>query len=267
MSSSPFCLYYATYSICATMVRTTFAMRGPPREGLPDMDMRFQLVDISPENPEQLSEDFLCKVNRDGQVPVLTNEQHLTEPMPESVDISYYICDWYPQLLPKEHEAVIRSLVQELHQINYGVLTFGPGSRHPTRLVAKVEELLEQPGLSESYRSALERKAKILRGRQGTLTVESLAKHEAKTRELCSKVLALMEKHGSEPPLSSLYIFGDSPTVLDAHMLPFLCRVVDGNRSDLIEPALLDWLEKFRKGGLWTEIVPGGSTLPPYASS
>ncbi|KAF2995482.1 hypothetical protein E8E14_003867 [Neopestalotiopsis sp. 37M] len=247
------------------MVRTTFAMRGPPREGLPDMDMHFELVDISSKNPEQLTEHFLCKVNRDGQVPVLTNDEHLPKPMPESVDISFYLCDWYPRLLPREHEAVIRSLIKELHEINYGVLTFGTASKHPTKLVDKVEELLQQPALSDAYRSALERKAKILKGRQGTLTGDTLAKHEDKTRELCAKVLDLKQKSRGESSQPSRYIFGDSPTVLDAHMLVFLCRVADAGRSSMVPPALLEWLEEFRRGDLWTQIVPGGTTLPPYA--
>ncbi|KAI0168079.1 hypothetical protein BJ166DRAFT_521413 [Pestalotiopsis sp. NC0098] len=248
------------------MVRTTFAMPGPPKQGLPDMDMRFELVNISPDNPEQLSEHFLCHVNREGQVPVLTNKPLLPEPMPESVDISYYICAWYPRLLPREHEAVIRSLVHELHEINYGVLTFGLGSQHPTRLAAKVEELLCQPEISDAYRHALEHKAHILHGRQKLLTLNDLYEHETRTRNICSKISNLKRECQGLTSHPNAYIFGDTPTVLDGHVLPFFCRLVDGKRSDLIESHLLDWLEQFKKSNLWVEVMPGGTTLPPYAS-
>lgn len=254
------------------------------------MDMRFELVNISPDNPEQLSEHFLCHVNREGQVPVLTNKPLLPEPMPESVDISYYICAWYPRLLPREHEAVIRSLVHELHEINYNVLTFGPGSQHPTRLAAKVEELLCQPEISDAYRHALEHKAHMsvficfppihplsddhqtdpsgdrLHGRQKLLTLNDLYEHETRTRNICSKISNLKREYQGSTSHPNAYIFGDTPTVLDGHVLPFLCRLVDGKRSDLIESHLLDWLEQFKKSNLWVEVMPGGTTLPPYAS-
>ena len=159
--SSPFTLYYATYSICATMVRLTFAFRGPPKSSNPDMTFQIYAIDISPEKAEQLSEFYLCKVNPNGQVPTLANDELLEKPMPQSLDISYYLCDWYPRLLPKEHEVVIRQLLKELHEINFGVLTFGVGSKHPGKLLARVKELLGQEGIPEQYQKALERKANL----------------------------------------------------------------------------------------------------------
>lgn len=122
------------------------------------MDWHTRVVSISSANPEQLEEHFLCEVNRDGQVPVLTNKNLLAQPMPESVEISLYISEWYPSLLPPSHKKDIRQLIEELHDINYGVLTFGTGSRHPTILLQRVEDLMKAPDTSARYRKALQYK-------------------------------------------------------------------------------------------------------------
>lgn len=157
--TAPFTLYYAAYSICATMVRMTYALRGEPEEGRPDMTLQLEEINISPQNPEQLTEFYLCKVNPDGQVPVLANDDLLPKPMPESVDITWYLCDWYPSLIPAEHRTIIQEMIKELHEINYGVLTFGSGSEHPLRLEDKIQQILDQGNISAEYGSALEHKS------------------------------------------------------------------------------------------------------------
>lgn len=156
---SPFVLYYYTYSLNAIMVRFTIEMRGTPRSGRPNMEMQFKLVDIGPDSAEQLSEHYLCNINSKGKVPTLANDKLLSKPMPESVDISWFLCDWYPSLLPSEHETKIRQLVTELHEINYPILTFGTESKYPQKIRQKVEDLLSQPSISNEYRNALLYKA------------------------------------------------------------------------------------------------------------
>lgn len=159
--SSPFTLYYGAYSMYSTIVRTTFALRGPPRpDGRPEMDLRLHAVDISPAATENLSESYLGAVNPDGLVPALANDALFPRPMLESTTISWYVADWYPRLLPAGREGEIRGLVGELHRINAGILTMGPEGRVPRLLLAKARELLGREGLSEEYRQLLERKVK-----------------------------------------------------------------------------------------------------------
>lgn len=96
-------------------------------------------------------------------------------------------------------------------------------------------------------------------------TQETLEKHIALTEEFLSKVQSLREKNGTNT--KDVYIFGANPSVLDTHTLVFLCRLVDVRRSELIPPALLEWVEHFRQGAAWKEVmevVPGGTTLPTY---
>jgi len=59
-------LYHHPVSICSIMVRYTYALRGPAKEGSPDLPVHDQVVDIF--NQEQLSERFLCDINAKGQV-------------------------------------------------------------------------------------------------------------------------------------------------------------------------------------------------------
>ncbi|KAK6078949.1 hypothetical protein SCUP234_05875 [Seiridium cupressi] len=265
MSSNVFTLYCTPYSIRSTMVRTMLAMKDAPRDGRPDMIIHYKVVNISNDNPEQLNEHFLSKVNPKGKVPVLVNDTLLSEPMPETVDISYYICDWYPKLLPPKHETVIKELVAELHKINFTILSFGPESKNQAKLAEQAQKLLSQPNVSEEYAEALSNKASDLNQAQSSFTPGGLLENETRVRDLCLKVANFMQYNGREGTGLS-YIFGACPTVLDAHILPFLCRIADVKRSNLIQPQVLEWVERFKESDMWRELVPSGTTLPPGPS-
>lgn len=62
-----FTLYSGSHSICSIMVRLTWALRGEPKKGLPDMNVKLQDVDIG-DGYEQLTERFLCEINKEGFV-------------------------------------------------------------------------------------------------------------------------------------------------------------------------------------------------------
>lgn len=65
-SKSNFELYYHPYSICSLMALYTLSLRGMPKDGRSEMEVVTQVIDIFHE--EQLSEHFLCNVNKYGQV-------------------------------------------------------------------------------------------------------------------------------------------------------------------------------------------------------
>lgn len=145
----------------STIVRTTFALRGPVRsDGRPEMIIEPSVIDISPGITEQLSSNYLCNINPNGLVPALANKVLFTNPMVESTNISWYIAEWYPQLLPAEHESEIREFVGELHQINAGVLTMGPGGKVIPLLLEKTRTLLKQEDITGEYRDLLVSKEK-----------------------------------------------------------------------------------------------------------
>lgn len=94
---------------------------------------------------------------------------------------------------------------------------------------------------------------------QANQTPEFLAEAQDRTRQVTKKIADLKEQSNGE------YIFGPQPTALDAHVLTFLRRIIDTGNDDLIPKSMLDWAEAFSKGDLWKEVVPGITTLPPYA--
>lgn len=99
--------------------------------------------------------------------------------------------------------------------------------------------------------------------RVGRMTTETLNEAIDRTKTFLPKVQALMEKRNGTT--QAAYIFGQHPTVLDAHVLVFLCRLCDIRRTELIPDALLEWVEGFRQGEAWKSVmesVPGGKTLP-----
>ncbi len=81
--------------------------------------------------------------------------------MPESFDITYFIADRYPSLLPTENKDQIRELLNELHDVNYFSLSFGSKPAAAKAQKIAVEQKLAQPGISEKYRKALEYKLTV----------------------------------------------------------------------------------------------------------
>src|SRR6266536_361321 len=114
-SNDAYTVHHNPFSICSIMTRMTLAMRKPTTSPDPNT-FHEQLVDIYKD--EQLSEPFLTTVYPKGQVPAMTGGS-LSEPLTDSLDITYYLCDLYPNLAPAEHKEVIYRLLKELHQIQY----------------------------------------------------------------------------------------------------------------------------------------------------
>ena len=92
------------------------------------------------------------------QVPVLDHPSKLPKPMPDSLDITYYITTQYPNLIPENIKDDIVELLNELHSINFFSLSFGSNPAAATPQKTSVEAKLAQPGISEKYRKALEYK-------------------------------------------------------------------------------------------------------------
>ena len=59
-------LHYNSYSVCSLMVLYTLRLKGAPKTPEDDIQVEPEPVDIFHE--EQLSEHYLCKINKMGQV-------------------------------------------------------------------------------------------------------------------------------------------------------------------------------------------------------
>lgn len=101
------------------------------------------------------------------QVPALTGPT-LSAPLTDSVDISYWLCDHYPKLIPTDHESTIRDMFHKLHDIRIFALSARRDSIPPEWQEngippTAIDALLARPDseISPEYRQALENKRKL----------------------------------------------------------------------------------------------------------
>ena len=64
--SAPCVLYYHPYSVCSLMVLYTMALKGSATSPENEIDVEAKVLDIF--HQRQLDEEFLCNINKYGQV-------------------------------------------------------------------------------------------------------------------------------------------------------------------------------------------------------
>ncbi len=57
------------------------------------------------------------------------------------------------------------------------------------------------------------------------------------------------------------WIFGKSPTVLDGHLVPFITRLVDCQRDDLVPEALQKYAQRHAASSQWNRVMHGRPTM------
>lgn len=57
------------------------------------------------------------------------------------------------------------------------------------------------------------------------------------------------------------WLFGDKPTILDGFAVPFIARIIDLSRSELVPDITLDYCRKVLKTPEWKQVTHGRSTL------
>lgn len=102
---------------------------------------------------------------------------------------------------------------------------------------------------TDSHRETLEK----------ALENDSVLLAEDRTRRFFVDIVNLFETHGNE----SLWIFGASvdATVLDAHIVPFIARLMDCERYDLIPDKLQKYASRVMALPEWRDVTHGRSTL------
>ena len=81
--------------------------------------------------------------------------------MPDSLKITLFMATKYPDLVPDAHAAEIRRSLTDLHTLNYFSLSFPGRKGVGERLENRVLQRLEQKGISDRYRKALEFKLNV----------------------------------------------------------------------------------------------------------
>lgn len=222
------------------------------------------------------------------QVPALTGPK-LSAPLTDSVDISFWLCGHYPKLLPPEHESTIRDLFSKLHDINIFTLSARrdampsewPASGIPP---TAIDALLAKPDseISPEYRRALENKRELYarhrsllhelpmtnagnfshnKTKADALSPAQIDLAEKDARDFFARVLSLHKAQGGD----SLWLFGPDtgPTVLDAHTVPFIARLMDDKvkRHDLVPPEIQEYATRVMRLPEWDAVTHGRPTV------
>lgn len=146
-------LYYNQYSICSLMVLLTLRWKGEPESLEKAVDPLERELDIY--DGEQLREEYLAK-NWKGQVPCLLGPGSIKSD--DSLDITFYLAQVYPRLIPTANSDTITSLLKELHQIWFVSLSFRAEDGRGAEIVERVKRLQNDVQSSSHYKAALQKK-------------------------------------------------------------------------------------------------------------
>ncbi|KAK4506402.1 hypothetical protein PRZ48_000132 [Zasmidium cellare] len=241
-------LYHFQFSICSIMVRYTFAQRGPAIDDAHEIRLEEKHVDIV-KDLEQMSEHFLC-------VPVLLDVKN-GSPLPDSVAITKYLAKSYPSMIPEPHAKEIAQLIHDLHGISFFGFTFAGKPQTVSRSKEHLQGFLEGD-ISDRYRKAIEYKLKRLdTAKAGALTPEAAAKNEEYTKQLVTKLEALLQASKTS------WLFDlEQPSALDSHLVVFIARMLDIGRGDVIPEALKSYGQQAMSRPEWQQVMQGKSTTP-----
>jgi hypothetical protein len=86
----------------------------------------------------------------------------LVSPIADSLSISYWFCDVYPELLPETHGSQIRTLLSQLHSIEALSLSAARPEQPEEDIVdPSCDQVLGRTDISDAYRHALQCKKEV----------------------------------------------------------------------------------------------------------
>lgn len=95
------------------------------------------------------------------QVPALANPKELPGPITDSLDITSYLFQFYPNMCPPQFSYHINKYLRELHGINLFTLSFFKYQARGESLMEVTLKALSDPEISAKFRSALEAKIEL----------------------------------------------------------------------------------------------------------
>ncbi|OCT52822.1 hypothetical protein CLCR_10613 [Cladophialophora carrionii] len=235
--TQPCILYYDPRSICSSM--------------------NFGPIDIV--KGDQLSELYLCEINPKGQVPVLLSPGFLDRPITDSLDITLWLCERYPDLRPLEHAEEINSLLRNLHVINFFSLSMRNRPQRASTQEQAIHAQLNVPGLSDRHKKALEYKLEVTRAEKvGGVKPEVIQAEIERTRALLTEI-DNTRKANNTTNSEDAWIFGTAaPTALDTTLVCLVARLMDVDLAELVPTALLQLTQKKRNTpqfkDIWTSL-------------
>lgn len=91
-----------------------------------------------------------------------------------------------------------------------------------------------------------------------TLDPDNIIEVETKARAFVEDLEQVLSERSSE---TGPWVFGDRPTVLDAHATALLARLVDIERKDLISDAAQDYARGVMATTEWNKVTQGRRTI------
>lgn len=88
-------------------------------------------------------------------------------------------------------------------------------------------------------------------------TPTSIADVEAKARDFVQELDTIL----NEQHRGKLWIFGDKPTILDAHVTALIARLMDVSRQDLLTERVQEYARGIFASEEWDEVTHGRTTL------
>lgn len=246
-------LHYFPFSLYSLMIRFGLVLgRRLNSDTAPKVHIK--LVNLHRE--ENLSEEYLTLVNSRGQVPALTSRA-LATPLTDSRDISEWLCEQQPELVPDHYRATIQSIMDKLYSFHAMALTIGREEKKHG-IPNRAAELLEQKDLTEHHRRALELRSVFHELCYSNMfTPASIGEVEAKARGFVEELDAALKEHNE----GQLWIFGDKPTILDAHATALIARLTDVRRQDLLTARVQEYAKGVFASEEWKEATHGRTTL------
>ncbi|OQU94485.1 hypothetical protein CLAIMM_00839 [Cladophialophora immunda] len=219
------------------------------------MDVREQNIDIFSE--EQFSEDYLLKVNPNGQVPVLGSHVAFSFPLAQTTAISAYVSGRHPTLLPEAHAQTIQESLKKMHDLNFFTLSFLKSPKLASGFADTALKRLAKTDISEEYRKALEYKLMILkRDKVDALKPEKIQSEVSRATAYLEEVASYLR------PETGPWMFGQQrPTALDAHLVVMIARLQDVGRGGMVPDALKEYGEKAMSTPEWIEVMEGRRTM------
>ncbi|KAK7408865.1 hypothetical protein QQX98_008988 [Neonectria punicea] len=226
MAEPVYTLHYFPFSLHSLMVRFGFVLG----ESLnPDTAPRLKVRLVNLHREDHLSEPYLTLVNTKGQVPVLTSPA-LPASLDDSRAIAQWLCKRQPELMPEEHEEVILSLMEKIYSVQALPLVISAEDRQ-YGLPNQAAALLEKNGLSPKYRRALEISSIFHETtNSSSLDPDNVTEAEEGALEFMHELVEVLRDNNR----GRTWIFGDQPTILDAHVTALAARLMEVDREDLL---------------------------------
>ncbi|EXJ60371.1 hypothetical protein A1O7_04523 [Cladophialophora yegresii CBS 114405] len=255
--TQPCILYYDHRSICSSMVRYTLANATSTSKGL--LPLSFELHPIDIVKGEQLSEQYLCEINRKGQVPVLLSPGFLDRPITDSLEITLWLCERYPELRPAEHAEEIENLLRKLHAINFFSISMRDCPQRASMQEQAIQAQMNVPGLSDRHKKALEYKLGVNRAEKVDGVKPEVIQAEIERTGALLLEIDNTRNANNTTNMEDAWVFGTAaPTALDTTLMCLVARMMDVDLADVVPAALLQLTQKWRNTpqfkDIWTSL-------------